>query len=318
MSPVDSRQAGSTDHADSKQTTRLYNILKKNDLEPDRYLPGLIDSALAKVSDSELEALVLQIVRSNNASTAANSQVSTSVHVEETFQRFNLTTRLQHGMMAISIVILILTGLPIKYHEAAFSGWLIELMGGIEVSSLIHRIGATGLILVGIVHLFYITATRAGRSDFIKLLPQPKDLFDWIQMLKYYFHRTDIKAKFGRFSYIEKFDYWAVYWGMIIMISSGSLLWFETEALKFVPKYMMDIATEAHSDEALLATLAIVIWHFYNVHFTPAKFPVSKVFIHGRLTREEMEDEHPLELEEILVERKRQNEKTSAKKRVNS
>ncbi len=312
MSAAENRSTSTKSEFEPSQIDRLRRMLTRSGLDPKEYLNKALDASLTKLGDSEIEQIVKTLIANSEESKRIAADKS-KFQPGETFLRFNLAIRLQHALMALSIVILILTGLPIKYHQVGISKWLVDLIGGIEVSSVIHRVGATGLIVVGFIHLIYISFTKAGRKDFLLLLPRWKDLMDWIQMLKYYFHRTETKAKYGRFSYIEKFDYWAVYWGMIIMISSGSLLWFQEEALEFIPKYMMDIASEAHSDEALLATLAIVIWHFYNVHFTPAKFPMSKVFIDGLLTREEMEEEHPLELEEILAEQKKSGSQSSPK-----
>jgi len=96
------------------------------------------------------------------------------------------------------------------------------------------------------------------------------------------------------------------------MIGSGALLWFENITLSIFPKYMLDIAKEAHSDEALLATLAIIIWHFYNVHFNPHKFPMNKVWLTGRLSEEEMVEEHPLEYEEIMREEEEQKRRSAS------
>jgi formate dehydrogenase subunit gamma len=278
------------------QSERLREALIKAGLDPSADYERAIEQTIGRLGDDDIQ----NIVNSLKPKTVETPTEISKVKTAEEFLRFNLLTRIQHGLMAISIVILIITGLPLKFHDAALSLWFMNLIGGINVSSVVHRIGATGLIFVGLFHLLYIAFNKEGRRDFMLLLPRWKDLMDWILMLKYYFGMTQKRARFGRFSYIEKFDYWAVYWGMVIMITSGSLLWFQNFSLKFVPKFVMDIATEAHSDEALLATLAIIIWHFYNVHFSPSKFPMSKVFITGKLTREEMEEEHPLELEEIL------------------
>jgi cytochrome b subunit of formate dehydrogenase len=215
------------------------------------------------------------------------------------YQRFSLNFRIQHVILFSSCIVLILTGLPIKFHDTAWAAAMFGLMGGIQNSALVHRVGAVGLIGVGLYHLLYTGVLAEGRRNFFALIPGPKDLRDAALMIRYFLGRTEERPRFGRFSYVEKFDYWAVYWGMIIMCGSGLMLWFENDTMRLFPKYIFDIAKEAHSDEALLATLAIIIWHFYNVHFNPHKFPMNKVWITGRMSEEEMRHEHPLELEEI-------------------
>ena len=227
------------------------------------------------------------------------------------FTRFSLNMRLQHILLFSSCIVLILTGLPIKFYDTAWGEFMFDLMGGIQNSALLHRIGAVGLIGVSLYHLFYLIFLSEGRFNFLGLIPSPKDLQDLLKMLKFFLGRSDEKPKFGRFSYVEKFDYWAVYWGCVIMIGSGALLWFENITLSFFPKYVLDIAKEAHSDEALLATLAIIIWHFYNVHFNPHKFPMNKAWLSGKLSEEEMVEEHPLEYEEIMRQEEQQRRSTS-------
>ncbi len=219
------------------------------------------------------------------------------------FERFSWNFRAQHWLLMASCLILIITGLPLKFHEARLSELFFDLVGGVQVSTLIHRIGAVGLMAVGAYHLFYLVAFREGRQNFAKLLPVGKDVRDFFQMLRYFLGKTDEKPRFGRFSYVEKFDYWAVYWGMVIMIGSGLILWFLETSLRYLPKFAADIAREAHSDEGLLATLAIIIWHFYNVHLNPEHFPMNRTFLTGRLSEEEMRRHHPLEYEEILAAR---------------
>jgi formate dehydrogenase subunit gamma len=231
---------------------------------------------------------------------------------EEEFERLSLNIRLQHITMAVSVVVLIFTGLPLKFHESAWAKAIIDLLGGPDVSPLIHRAAATGLIIAGLWHLVYIVATREGRWNFMQLMPKPKDALDAFQQIRFYLGRTDKRPRFDRFSYVEKFDYWAVYWGMVIMIGSGTVLWFTNFFLRYFPKWATDIAKEAHSDEALLATLAIVIWHFYNVHLNPHKFPLNRTFITGKISAHEMLEEHPLEYERLMKQRKEESEPDSA------
>ncbi len=218
---------------------------------------------------------------------------------EENFPRFGLNFRLQHLTLAIGVIILIITGLPIKFHDSVVSKLFFEITGGITVSRIIHRIGATLLIIVSIWHILYITASKTGRNDFKQLIPTPKDLKDFLQNMKYLLGLSKEKPRYGRFSYIEKFDYWAVYWGMVIMILSGLLLWFNNFFLGLVPKFVLDVATEVHSDEAMLATLAIVVWHWYNVHFNPEVFPFNATIFTGKISKEKMIKDHPLEYEQM-------------------
>jgi cytochrome b subunit of formate dehydrogenase len=218
---------------------------------------------------------------------------------EEYFQRFGLNFRMQHLTLAIGVIILIITGLPIKFHDTTVARMFFGLTGGIAVSRVIHRVGATILIFVSIWHILYITMTKSGRREFKLLLPTKKDFKDFLQNIKYFVGLTKEKPRFGRFSYVEKFDYWAVYWGMVIMICSGLLLWFNNFFLGIVPKFVLDVATEVHSDEAMLATLAIVVWHWYNVHFNPEVFPFNATIFTGKISKSRMLKDHPLEYEQI-------------------
>jgi len=219
------------------------------------------------------------------------------------FERFGWNFRTQHMILLVSCLILIITGLPLKFHEARISQLFFDLVGGVQMSTLLHRIGAAGLIAVGAYHFFYLLAFRQGRRDFWELLPRPRDATDFFQMLRYFLGKTNDKPRFGRFSYVEKFDYWAVYWGMVIMIGSGLILWFLETSLQYLPKFAADIAREAHSDEGLLATLAIIVWHFYNVHLNPENFPMNWTMFTGKLSEEEMRRHHPLEHEELMAAR---------------
>lgn len=223
--------------------------------------------------------------------------VDTAPKPERTFERFGRNFRSQHMLMIVSVILLIITGMPLKFPQYAISKFIVlDVFGGLENSTLIHRVAAVGLIIVGAWHLGFIILSRIGRRDFALMIPRPHDIRDFFQMMLYYLGKRSHGPRFGRFSFIEKFDYWAVYWGMVIMIGSGLILWFKEN----FSKDLFDIAREAHSDEGLLATLAIIIWHFYNVHLNPDVFPMSWVWWHGRLSEEQMKHHHPLEYAEII------------------
>jgi cytochrome b subunit of formate dehydrogenase len=220
----------------------------------------------------------------------------------EEIERMTLLMRVQHIILAVSCIILILTGMPLRYPDSAFAELVFRLAGGVGAAGVLHRIGATALTLVGVFHMGYVAFTREGREQWKYLLPRVKDVLDVLLNVAYFFGLRRHRPRFDRFSYFEKFDYWAVYWGCVIMIGSGVVLWFHEYAMRFLPKVAVDVAHEAHSDEGLLATLAIVIWHFYNVHFNPDRFPMSWVWWTGKMSREDMLEHHPLEYERIAAE----------------
>jgi len=237
---------------------------------------------------------------------------------EEFFIRFGLNFRLQHIALLITTIMLILTGIPLKFPQNGASQFIINLFGGTPGAREVHHFFAMGMILVGFYHLLYIFWAERGRKDFFELLPKFKDFSDLVNQLKYYLGIRKEKVKFGRYSYVEKFDYWAVYWGLVMMIGTGMIMWLFQG--KFTPLFIGDIelpfgpdiitntlhaiAREMHSDEALLATLVIIGWHFYNGHLNPHKFPMSMVWLNGKISKEEILDEHALEYEEIMKKRK--------------
>ena len=236
---------------------------------------------------------------------------------EEYFIRFGWNFRLQHIILLISTLMLIITGIPLKFPKNGTAQFVITWFGGPPGARAVHHLFALGLIFVGIYHLIYTFWTKQGRKDFFELLPSVKDFSDVINQIKFYLGIRKEKVKYGRFSYVEKFDYWAVYWGLILMIGTGAAMWFFQGKfepvifgeinLPFGPSIITNtvhaIAREMHSDEALLATLVIIGWHFYNVHLNPHKFPMSKIWLNGKISKREIMEEHPLEYEEIMKQK---------------
>jgi cytochrome b subunit of formate dehydrogenase len=219
------------------------------------------------------------------------------------YPRFSLNIRTQHVILMISVLILIITGLPIKFHESAWAAFFFPVVGGIEVVRLWHRIGAAGLMGIAAYHCLFLILTKEGWKTLKDLLPRVKDFKDVWMMVNFFLGRSKRKPRLGKFTYVEKFDYWAVYWGVVIMVGSGLILWFFEPTLKIFPKFVVDIANEAHSDEAFLATLAIVIWHFYNAHLNPDKFPMNPSWLTGKMSEEDMKEEHYLEWERMEKEK---------------
>ena len=219
------------------------------------------------------------------------------------YLRMTLNERIQHFLLLSSFIILVSTGFALKYPEAIWVGWFRIIFGdyAFEIRGIVHRVAAVIMILDSIYHIIYVTFTKRGRKLIIDLWFRKKDLTDTIGTIKYYLGKSKEKPKYGRFSYIEKSEYWALVWGNVVMGATGIILWFENTFLPVVSNIGMDIATAIHFYEAILASLAIVVWHFYFVIYNPDVYPINKSFFTGYLTREEMEHEHPLELETIEI-----------------
>jgi len=219
-------------------------------------------------------------------------------------QRFDLHQRLQHFIMIASFITLVLTGWPISTSGIGVSHGLVAALGGLGVVALLHRIAGIGLIVTSVYHLCYLGFLFATKRKAMPLsmLPAPKDVKDVIHNVLFFFGLEKDRPRYCRFSYFEKFDYWAVFWGVVIMVGSGLIRWFPVITTKVAPAWVYEIAYIAHADEAILAALAIFVWHFYNVHLRPAVFPMSWVFIHGRMSMEEMDLEHGAVFDKMLAE----------------
>jgi formate dehydrogenase gamma subunit len=224
------------------------------------------------------------------------------IHTEERrYLRMTLNERIQHFLLLSSFITLVITGFALKFPESLWVRWLRDIFGSnaFEFRSDLHRIAAVIMVGVSLYHLFYVIFTRRGRKLISDMWFKKSDITDLSSSFKYYTGKKKERPKFGRFSYIEKMEYWAVVWGTVIMGITGSLLWFENTFLPVISNSGMDLATTIHYYEAILASLAILVWHFYFVIYNPDVYPMNKAWFIGYLTEEEMEKEHPLELEEI-------------------
>lgn len=253
-------------------------------------LLGAIRRSWAKREDPHHAALLAE-VQLPALSAASEGRVEAS----GTVLRFDVWQRIAHGVMALSFTTLVLTGWPLSASGIGASQTLVRAFGGLEQVAWLHRVAAVGLILACVIHLVYLVILVAKGKLRLSMLPKPKDVGDLLANLAWFLGVRKQRPAYDRFSYFEKFDYWAVFWGCVIMIGSGAVRWFPDVVLQFAPTWVYEVAFLAHTDEALLAALAIFVWHFYNVHLRPAVFPMSWVFLTGRMTLEEHAEEHGAE-----------------------
>ncbi|HEU5069853.1 MAG TPA: cytochrome b/b6 domain-containing protein [Verrucomicrobiae bacterium] len=211
-----------------------------------------------------------------------------------TVQRMNRQQRWQHFILLTSFIVLAVTGFALKFPDS----WLARLLGAHEdFRRWTHRVAGVIMLGLGLYHVSYLLFTRDGRRLLRDFLPEAKDARDVVANARYLTGTRPEKARFKRFGYAEKLEYWAVVWGTIIMGVTGLAIWFKMEVTQFLPRWVIDVATTIHYYEAILACLAILVWHFYHVMFDPDIYPVNLACWDGRVSEHWMEDEHPLATE---------------------
>ncbi len=218
------------------------------------------------------------------------------------YERMNASERLQHILTLTTFFTLVVTGFALKFK------WSVPGLSdaaNVWLRGMGHRVAAILMVATCIYHMLYVIFTERGRDQFARMMPRLQDALDVVGMLKYFAGLSSHKPRFGRYSYIEKAEYLALVWGSIVMIVTGFLLWFQDAALKHIPMWGLDVATIVHYYEAILATLAIIVWHLYYVMVNPDFAPLSFTWLDGKLSRHDMEHEHPLELEEIEAAERR-------------
>jgi formate dehydrogenase gamma subunit len=226
------------------------------------------------------------------------------MEAEEKYLRMTKSERIQHFLLLSSFMVLIVTGFALKFPEA----WWVKMISAVigeyafEARGIVHRVASVVMIVASIYHLYYISMTQRGRQLVKDFFPSLRDITEFKDSMLYLVGRKSDRPLYGRFSYIEKMEYWAVVWGTVIMGATGFILWFKDFFFRIVGNVGMDIATAIHYYEAILASLAILVWHLYFVFVNPDVRPMNKAWLSGYLTKEEMEKEHPLELQKLAEE----------------
>ncbi len=214
-------------------------------------------------------------------------------------RRFSAFRIAEHWVFMITFSILVITGLSQKFYSLDISTWLIFHLGGIDYVRLIHRY--TGIIFFIATSMHVITGIIgiAFRRWQPSMVINKKDFSDAVHNIKYYLGMEDHPAICDRYSYRQKFEYWGVLLGSIIMVFSGLILWFPVSVTRFLPGEIIPAAKVLHTNQALLIFSIIALWHIYNSIFSPEIFPLDKGIFTGNISRERMALEHPVELARI-------------------
>ncbi len=224
------------------------------------------------------------------------------------YQRFDRLDRVMHALLMTTFIGCTITGLPPLFSDHAWAAGLARMLGGFEMCSLIHRICAAVMIVVFFGHVLRVFLAAVGKVGLLatlwgpsSMVPQPQDIIDaWRHIL--WFVGKGPRPTFDRYTYWEKFDYWAVFWGMFIIGGSGLMLWFPGAFTQFLPGWIFNVATVVHGEEALLAVGFIFTIHFFNGHIRPEKFPMDLVIFTGKIPEHELKEERTKEYERLVRE----------------
>ncbi len=233
---------------------------------------------------------------------AVTEAISLEKDSEEKITRFDIHQIIQHAVLMVSFILLVLTGLPLKFSSATISQWWVGVWGGIEAVRSVHHFAAWAMVIVCVYHLLYLgyTTLILRRPFPIKMIPSSEDFVKLSQELGYFLWLRKEKPRWDRFNWREKFDYWAIFWGMPVMAGSGFILMYPVLATKFLPGWVVPTALVAHSDEAMLALIWIFLVHTFFNHFTPGVFPINTSIFTGKVPKERYHREHPLEYERLF------------------
>jgi formate dehydrogenase gamma subunit len=218
-----------------------------------------------------------------------------STPATRTYQRFPLARRIEHWVMMLSFTTLAITGLPQRFPASELSIAFVYLLGGIETLRVIHRTAAIVMMLGTAWHILVFGYLSYVRRTRLTMLPTLQDVKDAWQALMYNIGRAKTPPQMGRYTFEEKMEYWAFVWGALIMGLTGFMMWNPLTTIRFLPGEIIPAAKAAHGGEALLAVLAIIIWHMYGVHLKR----LNRSMFTGKMTETEMLHEHPLELADI-------------------
>ena len=212
--------------------------------------------------------------------------------------RFSKRQRLEHAIVMTTFVLLALTGFPQKFFETGWAHGVVRALGGLDHVRFIHRVSGLLFSILTLWHLGAAMILAAERKMKLTLLPNRQDFLDAVQQLRYDLGLAESQPRFDRFDYRQKFEYWGLIFGALIMVLSGFILYFPIVVSRVLPAELIPAAKVMHSYEAMLAFLIVLIWHMAGAHLTPESFPMDTSIFTGRIRKEKLRREHALEYEE--------------------
>lgn len=207
-------------------------------------------------------------------------------------ERLSVWQRWEHAAMAISILFLILSGLALVYHAHSWARIFIGMMGGLRGRYLVHRIASIGLLVSGLSHVLSIIFSERHRRDFREVLPQFSDFAQAWQGLIFAIRGKGQPPDYGWFTPMQKFQYWGVLLGCVLMGVSGALLWNPVLTLMLFPKWILDIMLVLHAKEAQLIFVVFILWHLYDIHIASGNFPMNPSWLTGKMPVEAFANQH--------------------------
>ncbi|MFQ6616547.1 MAG: cytochrome b/b6 domain-containing protein [Fidelibacterota bacterium] len=202
----------------------------------------------------------------------------------------------QHTLLMLSFVVLVITGFALRFDQSWISRFIFGWQGGFELRGTIHRVASGVFMFTALWHAVFLFSRR-GKGFIRDIWPLRRDFKDFWQRILYNLGRVPKTPQFGRFSYVEKAEYWALVWGTVVMIVTGLLLWFDNYVVRFIPKGALDVALVIHYWEAWLATLAVAVWHLWSTVFNPHVYPMNPSWLTGTMPEDMYEHEHPQHVE---------------------
>jgi formate dehydrogenase gamma subunit len=214
--------------------------------------------------------------------------------------RFSAWSRIQHALIILFFTALLVTGLPQKWPGNAMSVWIVDHLGGVFVARWIHRLAGVLFSLLVVAHLTIAIAGILTRRMRPSMMLRRQDFRDAIDNLRYYAGYAQTPPKFGRYDYRQKFEYWGLIFGSVIMVVTGFILYFPIVVSRMLPAELIPAAKVMHSYEALFAFLIVLIWHMAGAHLAPESFPIDTSIFTGKIRKDKLRHEHALEYEELF------------------